>query len=202
MLWWVSVAPLGKPVVPLVYWMLIGSSKSSSAIRARRARRRSAPAAGELLPLGGVEEDRALERRQAAARTSLDHRDEVGALALRRGDDPAAPRLAERVLELGRPVRGVDVDEDHAELRGRVLDERPLGAVRAPDADPVALAQPGGEHPAREPVDRLVRTRRTCSARPGGTRRALGVGDARDRPLEVLRRSSPRAAAPWHAPWA
>ena len=28
MLWWVSVAPLGKPVVPLVYWMLIGSSKA------------------------------------------------------------------------------------------------------------------------------------------------------------------------------
>ncbi len=27
MLWWLSVAPLGKPVVPLVYWMLMGSSK-------------------------------------------------------------------------------------------------------------------------------------------------------------------------------
>ena len=26
MLWWLSVAPLGKPVVPLVYWMLIASS--------------------------------------------------------------------------------------------------------------------------------------------------------------------------------
>ena len=30
MLWCESVAPLGEPVVPLVYWMLIGSSKSSS----------------------------------------------------------------------------------------------------------------------------------------------------------------------------
>src|ERR1700746_2270301 len=34
MLWWDSVAPLGKPVVPLVYWMLIGSSKASPASRA------------------------------------------------------------------------------------------------------------------------------------------------------------------------
>ena len=29
MLRWLSVAPLGKPVVPEVYWMLIGSSGSS-----------------------------------------------------------------------------------------------------------------------------------------------------------------------------
>jgi hypothetical protein len=33
MLWWDSVAPLGNPVVPLVYWMLIGSSKASAASR-------------------------------------------------------------------------------------------------------------------------------------------------------------------------
>ncbi len=34
MLWCERVAPLGKPVVPEVYWMLIGSSGDSSAIRA------------------------------------------------------------------------------------------------------------------------------------------------------------------------
>ena len=33
MLWWVSVAPFGKPVVPEVYWMLIGSSADNSACR-------------------------------------------------------------------------------------------------------------------------------------------------------------------------
>jgi hypothetical protein len=37
MLWWDSVAPFGKPVVPLVYWMLIGSSNCSSADRASSA---------------------------------------------------------------------------------------------------------------------------------------------------------------------
>ena len=35
MLWWDSVAPLGNPVVPLVYWMLIGSSNCSPADRFR-----------------------------------------------------------------------------------------------------------------------------------------------------------------------
>ncbi len=32
-LWWVSTTPFGKPVVPLVYWMLSGSSKSRDAPR-------------------------------------------------------------------------------------------------------------------------------------------------------------------------
>ena len=37
MLWWESVAPLGNPVVPDVYWMLMGSSNWSSASRAARS---------------------------------------------------------------------------------------------------------------------------------------------------------------------
>uniref|UniRef100_A0A6J7M5R8 Unannotated protein n=1 Tax=freshwater metagenome TaxID=449393 RepID=A0A6J7M5R8_9ZZZZ len=37
MLWCVSVAPLGKPVVPDVYWMLIGSSNDSPAMRSRKS---------------------------------------------------------------------------------------------------------------------------------------------------------------------
>jgi len=37
MLRWLSVAPLGKPVVPDVYWMLIGSSGWSEASRSATA---------------------------------------------------------------------------------------------------------------------------------------------------------------------
>ena len=37
MLRWVSVAPFGNPVVPDVYWMLIGSSGRSVARRAASA---------------------------------------------------------------------------------------------------------------------------------------------------------------------
>ena len=37
MLWWDSVAPLGNPVVPEVYWMLIGSSALSVVLIAASA---------------------------------------------------------------------------------------------------------------------------------------------------------------------
>jgi hypothetical protein len=37
MLWCERVAPLGKPVVPVVYWMLMGSSKASVAARSEMA---------------------------------------------------------------------------------------------------------------------------------------------------------------------
>src|SRR5262249_24005313 len=48
MLWWDSVAPLGNPVVPLVYWMLIGSSKASVASRAASASGSSPAAAASV----------------------------------------------------------------------------------------------------------------------------------------------------------
>ena len=37
MLWCDSVAPFGKPVVPEVYWMLIGSSHDNEATRESNA---------------------------------------------------------------------------------------------------------------------------------------------------------------------
>jgi hypothetical protein len=37
MLVWLSVAPFGEPVVPLVYWMLMGSPGDSCASRAASA---------------------------------------------------------------------------------------------------------------------------------------------------------------------
>ena len=50
MLWWVSVAPLGEPVVPLVNWMLMGSSNCSvsAELRERVAVARAAHA-GDLV---------------------------------------------------------------------------------------------------------------------------------------------------------
>src|SRR5215467_3534429 len=54
MLWWDRVAPLGKPVVPLVYWMLIGSSKDRLASR---------PASGPTSPgIPGPDAPEQLER--------------------------------------------------------------------------------------------------------------------------------------------
>jgi hypothetical protein len=54
----------------------------------------------------------------------------------------------QRVLELARAVRRVDVDEDEADARRRELRDQPLVPVRRPDADAVAAAKAEREQPA------------------------------------------------------
>ena len=85
MLWWVRVAPLGKPVVPLVYWMLIGSSKSSCSGRPRTSPGGRGP--GQLLPLIGPEEDRSLQAAEVRA---------PRARPCRRSPSPGTPAAANR----------------------------------------------------------------------------------------------------------
>jgi hypothetical protein len=134
MLWCESVAPLGKPVVPEVYWMLIGSSALSSiAASAPRSARRPV--------------------QSGAARPDLgDHRGIVGRLQPLRGDEQSGARLGEHELELAGPVGGVDVHQDRADLRGGVLGQHPFGAVRGPDAHPVPHGDAGGEQAESERV--------------------------------------------------
>ena len=67
-------------------------------------------------------------------------------------DEHADARLVERVFELAQPVGRVDVDENRANLRGRVLRDHPLGSVRAPDADAVAAFDAEREQRARRAV--------------------------------------------------
>ena len=69
MLWCVSVAPLGAPVVPLVNWMLIGS-KQSSATGAARSRPAAARIADQLsMPAVGSSPRRTTQR--SAGRRAL-----------------------------------------------------------------------------------------------------------------------------------
>ena len=143
-------------------------------------------------------------------RTSSTICDVVGGLERRRGDQHPAAGLAQHVLELGRPVGRVDVDQDDPGLGRRVLDERPLGAVRAPDADAVAGLDPGGDERARARGRRPRRTARTCSGGPGGRRRAprgrrsarsCGRGCRRScRPAAAWSTSRMRTTAPWSPP--
>ena len=87
MLWWLSVAPFGNPVVPLVYWMLIGSSKLSSAARAASATVSTASAVGEeRVPVRRTEVHDLLEPREAR-RHLVDHRAVVARLELGRGEE-------------------------------------------------------------------------------------------------------------------
>ena len=165
MLWWDRVAPFGNPVVPEVYWMLIGSSAESS-IASSAAASASRPAVEERLPVLGAEQHDLLQ--VGAARADLgDHRGVVGGLQLLRGDQQLAARLVEHELELAGPVGGVDVDQDRAELGGGVLGEGPLGAVRRPDADAVALVDAGCQQAEGEGVDLGVQLR-VGEPRPDG----------------------------------
>ncbi len=96
------------------------------------------------------------------------------------------PGLVEHELQLVGAVRRVDVDQDDADLRRGVLDERPLGDVRRPDADPVALGQPRREQPERHRVDVVAQL--AVGPPPAGRHlhQRLGVGLRGGHPVEVV----------------
>ena len=184
MLWWDSVAPFGKPVVPEVYWMLIASSAESSI--ASSFGLVGLPAGlEESVPFRRAEENDLLQ--VGAARADLgDHRGVVGGLQSLGGDEQPAAGLVEHELELAGPVGGVDVDQDRADLGGGVLGEGPLGAVRRPDPDAVALGDARVEEAEGEGVDFGVQSR---VAQPDAGRQVHQgepVGVAGDRAVQVL----------------
>ena len=175
MLWWLRVAPLGNPVVPDVYWMLIGwsaersTARSSSCIGSGLTR-------GQLGPLRRTDEDDALEG--GAARADLfDHGPVVRALELGRGDQQLYAGLPQHELELVGPIGRIDVDQNGADGGRGVLEQGPFGTV-------------GGPYPDALP-DRDARGQR---ARWPGRRRHARTGrrssDGRRR-----RRSAPRGPA-------
>ena len=170
-LWWVSVAPLGAPVVPLVNWMLMGSSNCRRRARSRRdstlaglasrgtsskARRPGSGLAPDPHDGAKVGQGRGPQppRRRPVQLGSdrAQHADVVGALERGGGDEGLAPDAGERVLHLVPPVGGVDVDEHDPRPRRRELGHDPLRVVRRPDAEPVALLEPEGHEAGGERV--------------------------------------------------
>ena len=75
-------------------------------------------------------------------RTAAPHALEDGGVV--GGAEPAGEQqqadagLLERVFQLAGAIRRVDVDQDRADARGRILRDDPLAAVGRPDADAVA----------------------------------------------------------------
>ncbi len=154
--------------------------------RRQRVRPGLAGAREQRVPLGAPEPEHVGQCGQLRA-DLLDHRDVVRRLERARGDQRPAAGLGERVAQLGRPVRRVDVDEHRADPRGGELRQHPLGAVRRPDPDPVARLDAEREQRAGEPV---------------GLRVELGVAEAdalvaRDERLAaaVLGRHAPERGA-------
>ena len=166
------VAPFGNPVVPDVYWMLIGSSGSS-----RRLARRELALADRTCPRpGNVHHSLSrtiTARRSGTCRSHLgEHRDVVGLPEAARHHQQAHAGLAQRVLELGGLVGRVDRDEDRADSRGRELQDEPLVAVRRPDPDAVAPAHAVGDQRAGRQPDLLPELADRSRDSPGGGRPA------------------------------
>ena len=157
-----SVAPLGLPVVPLVYWM----SATSSTVGRDDVRRRCGADADELLPrdrcrarfvVSAARDSRAFaigsrssaRMRNGIARVTstemivcdrdirrerLDGRDDLVP-----GDDDARAVVLELVAQLARRVERVVLDDDRAEPQHRVERDDVLRAVRQHERDRVAL---------------------------------------------------------------
>src|SRR5829696_5487705 len=149
MLWCDRVAPLGNPVVPEVYWMLMGSSNWS---RASRSLAQLVPAHG---PGRGLRPQHhpACQGGQVAGHL-VEHVQVVGGAEARGEHQGRHPGLAQGIGQLRGPVGRVDVDQDGPDLGGGVLESHPLGVVGRPDPDPLAGLDPEGQQPPGHLLDR------------------------------------------------
>ena len=187
MLWCESVAPFGKPVVPDVYWMLIGSSKRQLGLALGEPVVVDVAAAlGEVAPGLLADVDDVLQARAVVAH-ALDHAAVVGRLVRTADTSSRMPDWFTTYASSCDAVGRVDVHQDRADLRRRVLQQHPLRAVRRPDADPVTLLDPAVEQAAgraRRPRRRArcrssvgaSATSTSASRSPQRSHRALEVG--------------------------
>ena len=156
-------------------------------------RTRVASAVGQGQPVGAAEQDDPAQ--VGAARPSvLDHRGVVGCPEGGSGHQQADARLVDHVREFVGAVRRVDRHQDRADLRGGVLQDRPLRAVRRPDADPIALVDAQPDQPVRERQHVMVQPR--IGPPPSGepVDQGLAVGMSHRHPVEIL---ADRLAEQW-----
>jgi hypothetical protein len=163
MLWWVSVAPLGWPVVPLVNWMLIGSSNCRVGERSRRVgrawrrcrpwrhRRSGACRRWRAIAHAITTADAAAHLRRAPRARRIEfgrelahHADVIAALELSGDDDQRLARhLVQRVVEFGEAIGRIDVDQTSPALAvaNWVSTHSALFGDQMPMRSPVPLRQ-------------------------------------------------------------
>ncbi len=195
-LWCVSVAPFGLPVVPLVNWMLIGSSQ-----RAQLARTARGVGAAALEHVGVVEHARRASVRSPMRMMNSSARqlgrDTFCSISryidvFSRSADTMArqPDTCSAYVELGQPVRRVDVDQDQrpcARWRTASPATRRGWATRCPTRSPLRQAQAGqARRRRRRPRPGTRATSSGCPAR--GTRPPADRDSARP---------CPPAGSPW-----
>ena len=129
--------------------MLIASSNCSVASRAASAAS-LAPADRPDQPIPLVfDDDGALECRAVGAHGRQQGHVVGGAEPAREDQQPHA-RLLERMAQLHGLVGGIDVHQDGADARGRVLRDDPLEPIRRPDADAIARLDADGQECPRD----------------------------------------------------
>ena len=169
------MAPLGRPVVPEVNWMLCTSvAPDGSSARRQVGPRRVRPLleVGPGPPAGPGRSPSAINRFKRGKRADdqsrevaaadlgterLDHRHEVRALE-RAADDRASPRrpCARASCELVEPIGRVDVDQHGADSAGGQLGHDPFRHVHRPDADVLAGLDAQRDQRGGDLVDPLV----------------------------------------------
>ena len=176
-LWWLSVAPLGYLVVPLVYWMFTGSCADIVWWRAASSAGRTPTPASSMSSQSWCRGTRRVRRRAVARGSFGDHRGVVARLEPLCRDQDAARGLGDGVDERLGAVGRVEVDEDRPDRRSSELDVDPFDVVRGlhiPTRSPGWT--PRVSSPAGDPVDLFGE---------------LAVGEP-----DVLERSDQRIAGP------
>lgn len=168
---WVSMAPLGCPVVPEVY-MITAMSSGSANTGAVSGARPASSSSSTSQPGAGCQRNHPA---QPGLRTHrIDHR---GALSV--GHQGVRLRVAQDVAELVGGQSPVQRHERGADPCGGEQRDQKVRVVQARVADPIpALHAPGGQF-GRQPVDAI----REISVGP----RAFAVGDGK----QVRRRCGP-----------
>ena len=140
--------------------------REQPAVRQAARRHRLVAEQDDVLELGQADAVEHLARalEMDLGRDLAEHAEIVAALEAARHDERAAADLGERVLELGRAIRRIDVDQDEADPRRRELGDEPLVPVRRPDADAVAAPQAEREQARGHLVGALLAGRTTTGA--------------------------------------
>ena len=171
--------------------MIVYRSSSSIAVSrlVERVRRRRC----EVAAVGGETFEVVVREHVGEPRCLLGDRLDLGELGCVLAHHADGLRMGEQVADVALGARGVDRDDDRADLGEREVEQRPVEAVLGEEAHRIALAHAAGEKAVRVVADALVRLRpahlapaafavldEVCGRRPPGSDRV--PPEAGDRP--------------------
>ena len=116
----------------------------------------------------------------------LNHRVVVRCFERPGAHQPLTSRLLEHVVQFRKPVRRVDVDQNHTNLGAGKLADKPFKAIGRPDAQPVAGLQPQRHEATGMQVDSTAQLRPAQALVLMAHNQRLVLGVTRGRTLKRL----------------